>query len=53
MKLLAVAALAVLCLLAACSSKQENADRPERPPLVVPGPPTGSWILDAPNQPPK
>jgi hypothetical protein len=49
MKYLAVA-LTIICFVAACSPKQENVE-PARPPLAVPGPPSGSWILDAPNQP--
>jgi len=50
MKSLSVVALAALCLAAACSSKQENVDRPDRPPLVAPGPPPGSSVFDPPNQ---
>jgi hypothetical protein len=51
MKSLPVVAVAALCLAAAaCSPKQENVERPDRPPTVVPGPPAGSSVFDPPNQ---
>jgi hypothetical protein len=53
MKCLNVIAIAVLIFAAACSTKQENVQRPPSDGSPPMGPPVGSWVLDAPNQPVK